>query len=499
MYTIKCDDYILSDNRIEELFVANPTLNLEVNKNGSAEFTIYPSHPYYNQLNKLKSIISIIQDNKIIFKGRIIDDEKGFYNEKKISVEGVMAFLNDSIQEPFNYNDTVAHFFTNIINNHNSQVDDFQKFKIGNITVNASLNFISTEYSLTKDILQKNLLDNFGGYLNIRYEDDGNYIDYLSDFEHIATQTIEYSKNLITLTEKIDATDIKTGILPLGAKLKDSEGKETNNRLTIESVNNGNKYLFDNEMVNQYGKISQIMTYDDITNANDLLSQAKKDLSESIKLSNTIELTAIDLNVVDKSMESFHFCDYIRIYSKPHNIDKTFLLQKINIDLSNPQNTKITLGATVKTLTDINNETNKSNYSLEERVNVIYNDYTTTENVEEIVDQKSSINIVTDAQASLTNRIIDDKQEFVKKINFGNLPSSGEKSIDLNLNVSTCEITQINTIIKDDDNNYFPFPHLLNENLDIQIDGTNNALIVNVGNTDMSKYSMIIDVFFINN
>ena len=115
MYVIKCDDYVLSDPRLKNLFVSNPKLNLEVNKNGSLDFTIYSDHPYYDKLKRLKSIITVYQDNIIIFKGRIIDDELGFYNEKQVSVEGILAFLLDSVQEPFTYQGTVKGVFTKLI------------------------------------------------------------------------------------------------------------------------------------------------------------------------------------------------------------------------------------------------------------------------------------------------------------------------------------------------------------------------------------------------
>lgn len=389
MYTIKCDDYILHDSRREDLYVVNPKLDLEVNKNGTANFKIYPSHPYYNQLNKLKSVISIHQDNRTIFKGRIIDDELGFHNEKQVSVEGVLAYLLDSIHEPFEYQGGLEEFFTELINNHNSQVEPFQRFKIGRITVtdpNDYINRSSIDYLTTREIIESRLIETNGGYLGVRYEEDGNYIDYLSDFEDTSTQIIEFGENLIDLKQKIDAVDIKTGIIPLGAKLKDNDGNDTNTRLTIESVNNGSKYLIDDAMVERYGKILEPVIFEDVTLASNLLTKGQQTLNEKVKLSNTIELTAIDLNNVNKDIESFCFCDYIRILSKPHNIDRRYLLKKISIDLASPQNTKITLGETFKTLTDINISNNKGNNNLIEVVNRINNDYASSNDVVNIVN-----------------------------------------------------------------------------------------------------------------
>ncbi len=68
-YVIKCNDYVLHDSRSQTLKLSIPKLNLELNKNVTFTFTIYNNHPYYEKINKLKSVISVYQDNKILFKG----------------------------------------------------------------------------------------------------------------------------------------------------------------------------------------------------------------------------------------------------------------------------------------------------------------------------------------------------------------------------------------------------------------------------------------------
>lgn len=457
MYIIKCDDYILHDPRYESLYVTNPKLDLEVNKNGTASFKTYPSHPYYDQLKKLKSVISIYQDNNVIFKGRIIEDELGFYNEKQVSVEGILAYLLDSIHEPFEYQGGLTEFFTKLINNHNSQVEPFQKFKIGEVTVtdpNDYINRSSEDYLTTKEIIESRLIETNGGYLRVRYEEDGNYIDYLADFEDTATQTIEFGENLIDLKQKTEATNIKTGIIPLGAKLKDSNGNDTNTRLTIESVNNGSKYLIDNDMVEEYGKILEPIIFDDVTIASNLLTKGEQALNEKIKLSNTIELTAIDLNHVDKDIESFHFCDYIRISSRPHNINKRYLLKKMSMDLSNPQNTKITLGETFKTLTDINISNNKGNNDLIVTLNKINNDYASNSDVINIINNSVQ------SKGIVTKNILYNKSNGVIIANSNN----SEISLSDMPNLSSYSGKRIEFLIACDTQNYKFIPFELNSN-----------------------------------
>ena len=46
-----------------------------------------------------------------------------------------------------------------------------------------------------------------------------------------------------------------TAIIPLGAKLTDKEGNETEERLTIAGINDGVDYVYSPEAVEMYGLI----------------------------------------------------------------------------------------------------------------------------------------------------------------------------------------------------------------------------------------------------
>ena len=59
MYRVYCDSYLLHDPRLSDLKLINPKCDLELNKTGSFTFTIYPNHPYFDKLKKLKSIVTI--------------------------------------------------------------------------------------------------------------------------------------------------------------------------------------------------------------------------------------------------------------------------------------------------------------------------------------------------------------------------------------------------------------------------------------------------------
>jgi len=118
MLKIYADQWLLHDDRLQDLRVLSPKLALEVNKTGSLEFSIYPDHPYYTKIAKFKTIITVYQDDLLVFRGRVLNEEKGFYNEKQVACEGQLAFLLDSIQRPYDFTGSVKDYFTQLVTNH---------------------------------------------------------------------------------------------------------------------------------------------------------------------------------------------------------------------------------------------------------------------------------------------------------------------------------------------------------------------------------------------
>lgn len=443
-YIIKCDDYVLHDSKNQILKVGNPKLNLELNKNGTLTFTIYNNHPYYEKISKLKSIISVYQDNKILFKGRVLDDTINIYKSRKITVEGIRAYLLDSIYRPFTYQGDIPEFLESIIDSHNSQVENFQKFKLGNITVTDPNNYInrsSIEYLTSLEVIESRLIDTHGGYLIVRYEEDGNYLDYLSDFPYTSTQVIEFAVNLANLSQKVDGTSIKTGIIPLGVKLQDSEGNDTDERLTIKSVNDDKDYLIDEETAKIYGKIFEVVTWDDVTLPQNLLTKAKQYLADNIMFLITIDVSAIDLGTLNKDINSFRLGQYVRIKSNPHNIDKIYLLKKLSIDIENPAKTQIQLGSSFKSLTDVSVGQSGIANDLITRVGTIETHYVPNQEMSGIVNEK----IETSSFISQLpeNIMLQVSQNYIKQSDFTQYQSQVSSQFTQTANDFTMQFTEI--------------------------------------------------------
>lgn len=350
-YKVYCDSLLIYHSKLENMQIFNASLELELNKTGSFLFTVYPDHPHYNLIRKLKSFITVYQDDYLVFRGRVLDEEIGFYNQKTITCEGELAFLLDTIKRPYDYTGTIEGFLNLLIDSHNSQVDESHWFTVGNVTVTDPNDYIvrsNIDYVSTWDEMQKKLLDLLGGYLIVRHDGYINYIDYLQDFTLLSPQQITFGKNLLDLKRIRKGADIATALIPLGAKLKDEEGKDTDIRLTIESVNNGLDYIVDQDAVEQYGFICVSQTWDDVTEASNLLIKGNAHIAELVNLPETIELTAADLATVDASFSSFHLGTYVKTKSTPHGIDQNFLVTKLSIKLLEPGANKLTLGGIVE-------------------------------------------------------------------------------------------------------------------------------------------------------
>ena len=374
MYYVTCDGFPLLDWRDDDLILTSPRVKLEVNTVGEGSFTIYKNHPHYDKLKKLKSVFEVSDETGVIFRGRATGDTIDFDHGMAVDLEGAMAFFNDSVVRPFHFPDdfkenadyitaaesgNVIEFFLGwLIDNHNSQVEDFQKMKLGNVTVSDPNNYItrsSSGYSSTWEALKAKLFDSsLEGYLCIRYEADGNYIDYISDFTETNSQEIAFGENILDLKNFTEASGTYSAIIPLGAAGITIEGLADGD-ITDDLVKSGDT-IYSRNAVAEYGWVyapTSETTWEDVTNDSNLLTKGAEWLANGGMLfDHGVEVTAVDLHFTDAQIESLRICKNVNVYSGPHGLAESFPLSKLEIELLNPQNTKITVGKTVIPLTE---------------------------------------------------------------------------------------------------------------------------------------------------
>lgn len=363
MYQITCDDFILHDSVIDELKVIGAKCSLEVNKTGSLTFQIAPTHPYYDKIKKHISEIKLYQDDRVLFCGRVLNDEITFDNIKNIECEGELSYFLDSIQRGKEYHleggddNVIKTYLKSVVAIHNSQVDDSKKFSVGIVNITDPNNYLYkiSNYEDTLTTITNNLLNTYGGYLQVRHSNGIRYLDYVNELSNVCNQPIEFGKNIIDMTRYIKGEDIYTALIPLGA-INDTTTNTLNDetyekRLTISSLADStdgtikkvNDYVYNTEAVKQWGWIWKVVKWDDVTVAENLLSKAKEELNNSINATLSIEMTAIDLHLLNVDIDRINVGDIIQCISIPHNINTSLIVQSIEIDIDNPSNTQIKL------------------------------------------------------------------------------------------------------------------------------------------------------------
>lgn len=409
-YKVFADGTLIWASDFPEYTITKGQITKEVNKSGSFVFTMYQNNPFYDRLQKLKTITKVYRDNKLEFRGRIITSVDGFYNNKTFTCEGELSFLLDSVQRPYQFTGSPSDLFRQYIENHNAQVGPEKQFTVGQITVEDSNDYINRSNSAYEDTLSNinsRLLEPLGGYIYVTSgeTDDERVINWFADFPYLSNQSIEFGENLLDFTKTNSAENLATAIIPLGARIEtdaggmvpedDSSGDDeaitdtdttdpadtTTNagetleqRVTIESVNGGVDYIYDEDAVNTYGWIFKSVTWDDVTEPANLLSKGKTYLNEIINLNISLQLSALDLSSMGNDINAFELGDYIQVTSKPHNIDAKYLLMQQSIDLLAPENNKVTLGYTFSTFTDQTLGNTNSATSVNQKVeNVISN------------------------------------------------------------------------------------------------------------------------------
>ena len=397
-YRVLCDGYVLHDSNLEQFTLINPVLTVELNKSGEFTFQIANNHPYYDKIINKKSYIEIYQDGEWLWSGRPIKVSTALKLVKTVVCEGELSFLHDSNQRIAEYHDmTVKDYFTTLINKHNEMVNESKRFTVGNVTVTDSNDSLYrySNYEDTFDTIQGKLIDRLGGYLLTRHVDGVTYIDYVQSYPYITNQVIEIGSNIIDLSLEESSADTISALIPLGKKLteiseespqEESTGEE---RLTIESVNNGLDYIVNDDAVSRIGMVFGIVTFDDVTDPYNLLAKGSEELTDRIYNTLVISLNIFDRSFIDKNMEAFRLGASVIANSPKHGLNhKQMMISKMQISLVDVSKSKIEIGVTKKSLTADIADTNSK---FDTKVETIVSDYVKNEEITVIRPQINEV------------------------------------------------------------------------------------------------------------
>lgn len=337
----------------DDLQLVEPVVTLELNSSGSLSFDVPEGHPYKDKIKPLSSEFFVYQNEEEVFRGRSTGSEEDYYKTGSITCEGDLAYLLDSIQRPYDHTGSIEEFFTACLESHNDQVEVRKQYLKGvvNVVDNTTKQQRVTDTCTTSlDCLKTQLVDHHGGYLRSRLAEGKRYLDYLVDFGGYNSQPIRFRENLLDISRKKDATTIRTALIPYGAQVDttNADGTAGSRRVDITSVNGGKDYIYKQEAVDKYGWIWASVTWDEITDPTALKNTAVAYLEDTISLPETLELTAVDLSLVDTDMADLKLGYWTRVISEPHGLSGEYLLTKKVLHLTEPERDKVVLGGTVE-------------------------------------------------------------------------------------------------------------------------------------------------------
>ena len=356
----------LFDSTTDQYKATEITLTEQVNTTNTLKFTLPTLNPNIDAPAKLIPGIELYEDNVLVFEGRVLYTDDDIVGNRTFTCEGSLAYLLDSIVRPTTTQDTtIQEYLQYLINQHNSQVEEAKQFQLGTVTVTNSTDNvyrIDNDYANTLTVIQEKLVNRLGGYLRVRMLNGVRYLDYLETYDTQSNQVIEFQKNILDINNHISAENVITALIPLGAK-----DEETELPITIESVNDGKDYIFDQTAVNLFGWIYGTQTWDDVTLPQNLLTKAQEVLENNIASAVSISVTAFDLSLVNADIDKIYLGDSVQVISQPQGLDTYFIVKKREKKYLDPANSSITLDTVIARNTDQVTSTDKN---LQQAVNV---------------------------------------------------------------------------------------------------------------------------------
>lgn len=327
-------------------------------------FTISAQNSLYGKMEPLRSIVQVVNlsDGAIEFEGRVLYitnkmTASGFVQE--VVCEDFLSFLHDSTQHYQKLQNRGAqHYLEEILKQHNAQVETYKRINIGNVTVESKTDkpFRYLGYESTWDTIRERIINSIGGFLTLRREVDGFYLDWTKTVGEIKKSPIQLGRNIKSASREVSLDGLATQIMPIGADEQNNQQQEeqgsdvTRKQIDIASVNNGNLWLEDAELVKQFGIIRKPVIWTDIDNAQVLKNRGLQYLrNQKIALAKWT-VSVVERYLIDGRYEKFKIGNTHPILNAPlSGIESLQIIEK-KIDILNPQSAELTIGSQSQSL-----------------------------------------------------------------------------------------------------------------------------------------------------
>ena len=345
----------------------------EKNAIDSMTFTIYPDNPGYDAMTELATTIECVdvRTGEMVFEGRILAALPSMDSDgvvcKAVTCEGLAGYLCDSVQpyvEETTYTDDSSRtglqkFVDLVLANHNSRVPEHKRVHRGTVDMptfaTASSVTKQLNFERTWDALSGKLLDSFGGELRVRRGTDGKlYLDYRQKLGTLSNVRISVGRNMLSASRELKPDQLITRLYPRGCKLSktetDEDGTErdveTEERLSIGTVNAGRDYIDDDEAVKLYGIIEGKHEWDDVTEPQHLKDKAQRWLAENNQLPVSTTIDGYDLELLGIESDKISLYGWYPCSNPLIGLAENLEVVKATINISEPAESSWGFGET---------------------------------------------------------------------------------------------------------------------------------------------------------
>lgn len=268
MLIVYADGALLHHSNLNDRYnsIYDKHLKTELNKAGSFEFTISSAHRMYDSIERFKTKIQVWLNDTLLFDGRVLEINETISKERKVYCEGNLAYLLDSLSSPYTGSMTVGEYLQKRIQEHNAQVEAAKQFTIRAVDPdlnNKTVDVDEKNYQDTRSDLESNVLNIHRGFLRTENQNGVLYLDYIKEDLVVGDQPLLFGFNLTDYAKNTPSTDVYSVMLPTG-----------DDGLTVETVNNGSKYIENQELINKFGRVYHNQEFSGISSASELLSEA---------------------------------------------------------------------------------------------------------------------------------------------------------------------------------------------------------------------------------
>lgn len=312
----------------------------------------------------IKDAITDVVDN-VIQTDSFMPDVEEVYNtiEKGLPIPTISEDGTE-VEDNVDRRVTVYDYLLFILTIYNTELtqdpnDKLKQLKVGYIdpvfkTDRYLINHKTDKYTNVWEEINTNIIEAFKGimylsnwYINSNgekvFDETSTYLYYYEDCVGEGSQIIQYGENLVDFDMEINHTERVSRWYVFGS-VKDQNGKET--LVDMSSVNGGLKYV---DAGLGIGTISKV-EYTDLTTPQDCYNKARELMQKTFFATETTTITAVDMNLLDHSIESFEPGYKVRAimdnkaysYNENPYHEYSFILESVNIDLLSPEQSKYT-------------------------------------------------------------------------------------------------------------------------------------------------------------